>query len=381
MANIVFLEVVQTFGGARKSTIELATRLAKNHSVEIVDLYGSCGPFVEACQKAGQPLTILQKRDNPFLLSSSNVLKRICNYIYFIFHILQINKSLRMYLAKYDKCWVMVNNSKALSFLFRKPRNITIALFARGWFVRQQISKIDRVLYGRLVDKYIAVSEATRQAIYGAGLASLQNIYVVHNAIDVPTVMPHIEHPSNRAVKILFAGGFLPTKGQRVAIGVAKSLVKEGLPFEMILAGIIYKGDVSQRYHDEIKKEIIDLQLQDKVRLVVNNNDIRNLFDWCDIFCHPSDTEGLPRVVMEAMSMAKPVLANAVGGVTDYILNDYTGIITHHNDVDDYVAGIKRLCEDADLYYKITQRAFELVSETYSEEAQLNQFGRLLKNN
>ena len=193
--------------------------------------------------------------------------------------------------------------------------------------------------------------------------------------------MPHIEHPSNRAVKILFAGGFLPTKGQRVAIGVAKSLVKEGLPFEMILAGIIYKGDVSQRYHDEIKKEIIDLQLQDKVRLVVNNNDIRNLFDWCDIFCHPSDTEGLPRVVMEAMSMAKPVLANAVGGVTDYILNDYTGIITHHNDVDDYVAGIKRLCEDADLYYKITQRAFELVSETYSEEAQLNQFGRLLKNN
>ena len=160
-------------------------------------------------------------------------------------------------MAKYDKCWVMVNNSKALSFLFRKPRNITIALFARGWFVRQQISKIDRVLYGRLVDKYIAVSEATRQAIYGAGLASLQNIYVVHNAINVPTVMPHIEHPSNRAVKILFAGGFLPTKGQRVAIGVAKSLVKEGLPFEMILAGIIYKGDVSQRYHDEIKKEII----------------------------------------------------------------------------------------------------------------------------
>ena len=379
MANIIFLEVVQTFGGARKSTIELAARLAKSHSVEIVDLYGSCTPFVEACQKAELPLTIIQKRDKPFLLSSPNIFKRICNYIYFIFHILYINKALRKHLAKYDKCWVMVNNSKAISFLFRKPHNVTIALFARGWFVRQQISKIDRLLYGRLADKYIAVSEATRQAIYGAGLASLQDIYVVHNAIDVPLTMPRVDHPGNRAVRILFAGGFLPTKGQRVAIGLAQRLVDAGLPFEMIVAGIIYKGDVSQRYHDEIKTKIERLQLQDKVRLVVNNNDISNLFEWCDILCHPSDTEGLPRVVMEAMALAKPVIANAVGGVTDYILNDYTGIITHHNDVEDYVAGIKRLSENADLYYKITRRAYELVSETFSEEAQLNQINRLLK--
>lgn len=379
MANIIFLEVVQTFGGARKSTIELAARLAKSHSVEIVDLYGSCTPFVEACQNAELPLTIIQKRDKPFLLSSSNIFKRICNYIYFIFHILYINKALRKHLAKYDKCWVMVNNSKALSFLLRKPHNVTIALFARGWFVRQQISKIDRLLYGRLVDKYIAVSEATRQAIYGAGLASLQDIYVVHNAIDVPSIMPRVDHPGNRAVRILFAGGFLPTKGQRVAIGLAQRLVDAGLPFEMIVAGIIYKGDTSQRYHDEIKTKIERLQLQDKVRLVVNNNDISHLFEWCDILCHPSDTEGLPRVVMEAMALAKPVIANAVGGVTDYILNDYTGIITHHNDVEDYVAGIKRLSEDADLYCKITRRAYELVSETFSEEAQLNQINRLLK--
>lgn len=378
MANIIFLEMVQNYGGARKSTVELASRLLAHHNVEIIDINGTCQPFIEACKNASIPLTILDKRDSPLILSSTNPLTKVKNYIYFWAYSRKINKSLNNTLNKYKECYIIVNNSKVLTYLLNKPKGVKIVLFARGWFVKQQISKLDFSLYKRLVDKYIAVSEATRQAIYGAQLASLQDITVVHNAIETIPHSPKAQY-TNRAIRILFSGGFLPTKGQLTAIGIAQKLKERDIDFEMILTGIIYQGDASQNFYRHIVNQINESNLQDKIKIVANHNDISEYFEWCDILCHPSDTEGLPRVVMEAMSFGKPVIANAVGGVTDYILNGYTGFITRHNNIDDYVSAIIRLKENQTLYNKIAQRANEVVTETFTSDMQIEQFNSSLE--
>lgn len=378
MANIIFLETVQDYGGARKSTVELASRLLAYHNVEIIDVNGTCQPFIEACQKASIPLTILDKRDTPLILSSTNLLTKVKNYIYFWAYSRKINKSLNNTLDKYEECYVIVNNSKVLTYLLNKPKGAKIVLFARGWFVKQQISKIDFSLYKRLVDKYIAVSESTRQAIYGAQLASLQDITVVHNAIETTLRSPKAQY-NNRAIRILFSGGFLPTKGQLTAIGIAQKLKERNIDFEMILTGIIYQGEVSQNFYKQIVNLIRESGLEDRIKIVVNHNNISEYFEWCDIFCHPSDTEGLPRVVMEAMSFGKPVIANAVGGVTDYILNGYTGFITRHNNIDDYVSAIIKLKEDQTIYNKIAKRAYEVVTETFTANLQIEQLNSSLE--
>ena len=81
MAKIVFLEAVQNFGGARKSTVELAERLSKYNEVEIIDVYGTCNHFLEACHKSGLKVSILDQRTSPFLISSGNKFKVLLNYI------------------------------------------------------------------------------------------------------------------------------------------------------------------------------------------------------------------------------------------------------------------------------------------------------------
>ena len=157
--------------------------------------------------------------------------------------------------------------------------------------------------------------------------------------------------------------GLLKTKGHMVILSVAQELIKCGIDFELVIAGIVYKGELSTKFYSEVCDVIKSNNLDGKVRLVVDSNNIEELFKWCDIFCHASDTEGLPRVVMEAMSYGKPVIANAVGGVTDYILHGYTGFIT---------------IDDRELYNKISSRSWDLISETYTSAAQIEKLHRVL---
>ena len=46
---------------------------------------------------------------------------------------------------------------------------------------------------------------------------------------------------------------------------------------------------------------------------------LTEISDNCDLFILPSRTEGLPRVVIEAMSLSLPVLAFNVGGISELL--------------------------------------------------------------
>lgn len=75
--NILFLEAVQNFGGARISTLELAKRLNGEYPVSIVDFYGSCFPFVRAASESGIKLEILDQRNDPYIINRSKSLSLI----------------------------------------------------------------------------------------------------------------------------------------------------------------------------------------------------------------------------------------------------------------------------------------------------------------
>jgi glycosyltransferase involved in cell wall biosynthesis len=82
---------------------------------------------------------------------------------------------------------------------------------------------------------------------------------------------------------------------------------------------------------------------------------------------------------MEAMAFRVPVVANAVGGVVDYVLDGYTGVITRYNNVDDYVDAIMRISSDPALRKRITENAYELIETCYRPEQQVNAFERSLQ--
>lgn len=374
--KIVFLEAVQNFGGARKSTIELAARLSKVHDVQIIDFYGSCKPFCDAANRNELDLKIADQRNNPFVIKkSSSRLKNCVNLFRFIPHWFRIRKIIHGYIRDFKADYVIVNNSKTLSILFIfKSKGFKTLFFARGWFVSSQISRRNRFLFN-YVDRFICVAEATRHAFFCSRITTLDNLFVVHNAINedsLPRDTASIAVDSD-TIKILHSGGFLPEKGQHISLEIASILKTKGIKFKIILAGIIYSGHASQGYYDSIVKKIQELDIANEVEIVKDMPDIIPYFRACDILIHPSATEGLPRSIMEAMVLKKPVIANAVGGVIDYILHGFTGYITNFNNPQEYASYIEVLHANQAKYDFIASNAYSLVKETFTETEQVRQ--------
>jgi len=385
--KVIFLEAVQNFGGARKSTLELADRLkCRGNDVLIVDFWGSCKPFIEEVEKRNLSITFLSKREKPFLLYDQNTIKMVGNYIKYIRLWLIYRKKVKQIIKKFGAELIVVNNTKVLSIL-TKSKSYKIAYFARGWFLPKTISYINLKLFKALVDIFIAVSQSTRQAIFAGGFAKLKDINVVPNAINIKEIQnllnpklivkPWCEEKSNRPFTILHCGGFLETKGQHIVLEVVNELKNKGFNFKVLLIGIIYKGDISEKYFKKIKALIDKYNLNENIEIILNKPNVIEYFSLCDVMIHPSYTEGLPRVVLEAMSLGKPVIGNAVGGMTDFILNNYTGYLTNFNDINDYVSLILKLASDKNLYKSISVNAKMLIEKNYTEENQCNSFMKI----
>ncbi|UWX61503.1 glycosyltransferase family 4 protein [Chryseobacterium oranimense] len=382
--NIIFLEAVQIHGGARKSTIELAKRLnEEGHNSVIVDFWGSCSEFVEDVQANKIPIQILKKNDSPIaIFSTKNPFKIGINIISFLLDWVRLKKEFKKFQNTFKPDVVIINNIKTNSIL-KKGKDYKIAYFARGWFAYNSIGFLKKLMFKYNSDYFIGVSQSTRQAIYTGGLAPLEKIFVVPNAIDLTKVEQYKKERGARKdgdpVVILHCGGFLPAKGQDLSISLARKLKDNNINFKVILMGAVYDTPVSENFLNKIRTEISQYKLDNHVEILLNQKDPYSIFKSSDILIHPSDTEGLPRVIMEALAFEIPVIANPVGGVTDYILHNFTGYIATHNNVDDYYEYICKLYYDRDLYNFIAGNGKALIVNNYDKKNQVEEFDKIFK--
>lgn len=375
--KIVFLENVVNYGGAKIATMNLAYQLPQYTSGEfetmIIDVNGSCKPFVEACQKHNIRLQIANPGKTPTVLKGNGHLQTLVNKILFVPEYLENRSRIHKLLQEADPDWIFVNTERALSYLsgYKKGR-AKVMFYAHYWYLNSQITKSNRYYFKKLADRFLCVSEATRQALYNNRIADIKDIYVAHNSIDerLTNVAPATIPDSDDCLKILLCGGFTEIKGQHIAVEIARKLKERGLRFKMIFAGIIYEGGASQRYYEKIVRMVETYDLRQEVVFVVGHSNVYDYIRAADILIVPSSTEGFPLVIMEAQIMHKPVVANGVGGIIDLIHDDYTGFIANYNDVDDYVQKIVRL-HDKSLYEFIAENAYNFASHSLTVEAQI----------
>lgn len=379
--RILFLETVQDYGGARLSTVELAERLSKEHDVLMVDFDGACKPFVNAVNEKHLKLNVLIPRDAPFVIKgSASRVKNAMNLFAYVPYWKSLKAKMKKVVDEWKPDYIIVNNAKTLSILSGKgKRDYEIVYFARGWFIPANLPKFNKYLTKKYVDHYVCVSEATRHAVFTGGLVPLDKIYVVHNAVNEQKLNPEVAdlQVADGVTKILHCGGFLRDKGHVVSLAVAKKLKERGFKFKMVFTGLVYKGEVSRKFYEWVLSYIKENGLENEIEIVEGKTNVIPYFRAVDIVIHPSATEGLPRVVMEAMILKKPVIANAVGGVIDYILPGFTGYTTNFNNADDYVEYILKLANDKAHYDFISNNAYELVRNSFREADQIAQMNKV----
>lgn len=80
--------------------------------------------------------------------------------------------------------------------------------------------------------------------------------------------------------------------------------------------------------------------------------------EYADLFMLTSNYEGLPMVILEAMSFGRPVVASDVGGISEIVEDDVNGY-TVKNNAQDFAIKINYILEHGDVYKLFSQNAFK----------------------
>ena len=161
-------------------------------------------------------------------------------------------------------------------------------------------------------------------------------------------------------------------KGVLDLIKASKMLKNSGI-------NIFVAGDGPLRKHFE--KEIRDNEL-DHVKLLghVSGQELVKLYQNAAIFVFPSLYEGLPTVLLEAMSCALPVIASDIPAHRDLIKNRDNGILVKPNTPKELVNEILKLKNDEDLRYKLGKNARKTIEEQFTWDIITEKLEKLYNN-
>jgi glycosyltransferase involved in cell wall biosynthesis len=155
-------------------------------------------------------------------------------------------------------------------------------------------------------------------------------------------------------IYILFIHHLSERKGAHYIVDVAKEFIGQA-NVEFLVAG---DGPYKEKLEENIKKE--NLQ---NVKLLgkVPNKIVQILMKVSKIFFMPSEEEGFPRVLLEAMISGLPYVASDVGGVREISTKEQQDFIYNIGDIKGMISGIKKLLDDNSLYEELKRVNLENV--------------------
>lgn len=100
------------------------------------------------------------------------------------------------------------------------------------------------------------------------------------------------------------------------------------------------------RMEEALRDKVRELHLEKSVFFAGYVEDTPALLQQCDIFLFPSEREGLPVALMEAMAVGLPVVASDIRGIHDLIEHTKGGYLVRGFAPDDYAVKVRRLLEE-----------------------------------
>ena len=217
----------------------------------------------------------------------------------------------------------------------------------------------------------IAVSGEVQRSIIKHRIASRTKPLVIY-----PGVAPSCDMASNgQSDKVREALGIpanhkvvgnvanvRPEKGHDYLVRAAK-IVLDSCPDVtfVIVGGEKVKGDIGRL--EELTER---LGIRERVIFTGSRRDIFDIMRTFDLFALSSLYEGLPVALLEAMSVGKPAVAPAVGGIPEVIEDGLNGVLVQPRDPEKLAEKILEILQDPILRSKMSRNAAQAVQERFN---------------
>jgi len=257
-----------------------------------------------------------------------------------------------------------------------RTAGLRVVAVSRAWtgedFKVRMYDRLDRFLLKRF-DRVVAVSEGQADQVRAAGVAE-RKLRVIRNSARLdafarpdPAARPELE-------------ALVPTPGERIVVSAGRLSPDKGFDVLIRSATVVCTVDPGARFvifgdgvlRDELPRQAAAAGLADQMAFVGFRTDLDRLMPHADVFVLPSYNEGLPNVVLEASAAGVPVVATAVSGTPEAVLEGQTGHLVPAGDAPALANRLLRLLGDAGLRRRIGRagRAFMSGRFTFPAQAQ-----------
>lgn len=175
----------------------------------------------------------------------------------------------------------------------------------------------------------VAVSSYGRAQLYRwCRLEDWAKIHVVHCGLDRSFFEGVEVHPVT-SPRLVCVGRLCAEKGQLLLLHAVRRLKDEGVACELVLAG---DGELRQA----VERLAVQLGIEGQVRITgwITTQQVREEILQSRALVLASFAEGLPVVLMEAMSLGRPVVSTYVAGIPELVLDGQCGWLAPAGDVD-----------------------------------------------
>lgn len=212
------------------------------------------------------------------------------------------------------------------------------ALKARG------VRALDQIANRWAVDRIVTVSRDLAHE-FGARFGTGKVAYI-QNGIDLAHVCTRTR-PSQLRAELGIApdapvigtmGRLVAVKGLDGFLRAARMIRDRRSDVKVLIAG-------SGPLESALRALASHLKL-DNLLFLGHRNDAYDVLGMMDVFALPSLNEGTPMVLLEALALARPVVASRVGGIPDIIEHDVSGLLSEPGNADDMAHACLTLLED-----------------------------------
>ena len=201
----------------------------------------------------------------------------------------------------------------------------------------------------RCIHQFVAVSEDVMRQATELGRLPADRSRVIYNGVDTNSFTPLSEWAEGPPAIIMVAR-LDPLKRHDLLLRAARRLRDEGLDLRVRIV-----GDGPAR--SDIARLVNNLGLDDIVELPGHREDVADLLRSSHLFALPSDSEGLPMTIIEAMACGLPVVATRVGGIPELIEPERNGFLIEAGDEAALAERLRRLIIDKELLERMSVEA------------------------
>lgn len=392
--QVLILDTGKEWGGGTNSLLELLKRLVPEGSNRGIDRgkYHFTALFYNNYKKgnASDIKTEIEKLGIDFLLLEQNkqavvskVLKEASRLIFFFskklkkhfifltdyhFRIKLNSKNIADTLKRLKINLIYMNNqpsSNLEGILAASALNIPCLQHSR---IGVELNPFEVDAVNNWLTKMICVSQGVKEVFIKQGVDA-RKCEVVYNGID-----PNVK-PATAALEIRKEWGI---NDNEIVIGTVGSLIKRKRISDLIeaFAGLhkrvkcVIVGDGPER--DNLQREAVEKGLKGNVIFTGFQTDAISYINAMDILVLPSENEGLPRVILEAMLMAKPVVACNITGSLELVVDGETGFLVPARNPEMLADALSKLAASDDLRRGMGENGRMRVIERFAIDKYVN---------